>query len=441
MPSRRDLLATLGTAGLGSLTGCGGFGGEPDLTGTWHRPSYDRTNTAFAPDVVGPNAPLTKRWEVTIPDGNVSASPVVAGDRVYLGYAPQWSDVGHVGVRVLALEDGSEVRDIEVATFERGLNFVWYWDSLVVNDEAFYVLAHDGFHSFTLDGDRRWHVEAGTAPTNTTMDVGHPVIADGTAFFPTAGATTSQVPDATGEEALYAIDDESGEVLWRHVTGSDDRERQVWALPPAYADGTVYCSEWRSRLTALDADSGAVKWEQPILAGDTPTVAAGQVYTHFTGESTDEQYLVGAFSAETGERQWQAPGGKFGFQPRHGVAADNKRVYDSDGRGQLVAYDAATGEERWRNSQATATVNSWGSSPVVTSDALYVAANDEGPNNGSLAVLDPKTGQQRGLCSSGIEASGEVSVALADGVAVANFNGRVVAFESCGFELAGHCLL
>ncbi|MFB6176555.1 MAG: dehydrogenase, partial [Halobaculum sp.] len=83
MPSRRDVLAGLGSVSLTGTTGCLGFGEDQfspgtDATTDWPMPRHDPRNTAFAPDAKAPRTGVTERWAVD-PGYDVSTPAIVDG--------------------------------------------------------------------------------------------------------------------------------------------------------------------------------------------------------------------------------------------------------------------------------------------------------------------------------------------------------------------------
>jgi outer membrane protein assembly factor BamB len=426
MPSRRDLLAGLAAGGVGALAGCSS---RRDATGRWPRVGYDDRNTGYAPDVRAPGGSATVAWSFEFPrHGWYSvSSPVVAGDRAFVGYGePATSEASaRVGLRVLDLATGESVRDVTVATHEGSApGRALHVDSTVVGDGSVYLLAWDGIYSYAPDGERRWRVSTGGVPDVSTHRTGHPVVVDDAVYATTAGfALMADAPAAT--EAVYAVDDATGEIRWRHET-----PERIYT--PAYADETVYATAFQHGVVALDAATGEVRWERSAPVEGPPTVRDGRVYFPETPQG-DPGTTLRALDAATGESIWSVDAPNPGPQR---VAVADDRLFHRESATEVVAREAASGDVAWRT-EAPGAVHD--GSPTVTDDALYLGV---GTRDGSrVVVLDPERGEKLGVVGRR-DVNGELgSVALADGLAmVSNTSGVVYAVEACSFPLAGHCL-
>lgn len=428
MPSRRTVLASLGTAGFGSVGGC--FESEA-VSGRWPRAGYDDQNTGHTPDVSGPGANPTVKWSTEIPEGVFDSSPVLVDDRVYLGYGTnrRGGTHGRVGLLILDAGTGEIIQDVTITTYDGEQTIgALYRDSVVYENGTLYLLAFDGLYSLTPTGERRWHVPMNGGPANSTMPSGHPVVVDGTVFAPTASITS----DTEGVEALYAIDDETGEVRWRYVPPV----RRGWTFPPAYEDGVVYVAALDYGLVALDADSGEEHWRAPLRVFSPPTVTAGRVCVSLEGDEARESHVV-AVDTETGDEDWRSTG--TGTRINRRIAASDGRIYYREHLSHLVARYARTGEEVWRYADAGSV---HAGVPAVTDDALYAGVDMGGIDDTGMVVLDTTTGDFQGFAGIGTDTSLDASIALTDGFAFATASiGRIYAFEACPFDLANPCPL
>ena len=123
------------------------------------------------------------------------------------------------------------------------------------------------------------------------------------------------------------------------------------------------------RLTALDADTGAVLWQRRLAddaPGIAPVAAGATVFTVVrTGISAGDEALL-ALDAATGEDRWrrEVSLASYGGAP---VAVQDGEVYLADSDCGLAALDAATGEERWARRFGC---------PYGGSDATAIVAGD-----------------------------------------------------------------
>lgn len=226
--------------------------------------------------------------------------------------------------------------------------------------------------------------------------------------------------------------------IWRE-TGIVSRLPQsglkvVWRTPiaegyagPAVADGRVYVTDWvrdpqakvpsnpfdsntvlrgRERVHCLDARHGTLLWQHEYdcpykvsyAAGPrcTPTVANGKVYT--LGTMGD----LFCLNASDGKPIWHRNFPKdFGAKvPVWGYSShpllDGDRLIclvGGDRGSMVVAFDAATGEERWRSLTTTDDAHGCGYAPPVIAEVgktrQLIIWHPEG-----ISSLDPATGKE-----------------------------------------------
>jgi outer membrane protein assembly factor BamB len=187
-----------------------------------------------------------------------------------------------------------------------------------------------------------------------------PLCADGKVFVPRM--FSSRYPKVHAQaNALYCLDQETGEVLWERSIGIGDRLR----ASPVYADGVVaYGSLYQQ--------------------GDPPTFRRG-------AEAIDQ--AVDAWDADTGEHLWQVnvnstgkllngPAGCVGG----GVMFFTGGGEDPQGTGETVAIEPRTGRILWRNPQAFASQTG---TPSFQAGKVYLPGTYKRP----LACLSADDGQ------------------------------------------------
>jgi outer membrane protein assembly factor BamB len=132
------------------------------------------------------------------------------------------------------------------------------------------------------------------------------------------------------DDVVIAVDAHTGALVWRttfpggganHTSHKNDLNN----LTMVYANGRAYAVGSTMRLRCLDANTGELIWQQPL----------GPITTSLEAER-DKGIETGVWIKKR-NRDW-------GFAPI--VLAG--LVISSDMSGGVVAFDAATGEERWR---------------------------------------------------------------------------------------------
>lgn len=102
---------------------------------------------------------------------------------------------------------------------------------------------------------------------------------------------------------LHAVGLAGGEEVWTHPLGDPAYER------PAVADGTVFAAADGGRVVALDAASGAVRWERRVGVGGTAAPAAtGAAVVVVTATRDGERLVVLDRSDGTDLRRTPVPG-------------------------------------------------------------------------------------------------------------------------------------
>lgn len=192
---------------------------------------------------------------------------------------------------------------------------------------------------------------------------------------------------------FVALDQESGEVLWRRDDVVSD-DFPPCTNSPAACDGYIVVAFYGQpiNLTVLDAATGETVWVKaegkPCDIYSTPVIDEdGTIYTVSAS-------AVRAYDVESGTIKWVAP---FTLnRVRATPALAEGRLFVCTGNGTLHALEATSGREMWK----------WGAcgnaplftpyareggvtlaSPVVAGNCVYVAAA-----NGYLYALDTATG-------------------------------------------------
>lgn len=397
---RRTFLALSGSTLAASVPGCvsGTNSSERPLLETDREPQQfqiDAANTG----VTGASVPANPdtRWETTIEP--ISGGLAVMDDLLVVAADDQ--------MYALDTDDGTVLWENQIA---EGLG-----SPPAVTDDTAYVAAtgggyrHDqGLLAIDLeDGSRRWKAMSSTgtatAPTlgeNTVyvsnIDTDREVLAidatDGSErwrFETGQHTSTPAVSDGLvyvgdGEsETVYALDSDTGEMVWSVETDSTMR------VAPTVVSDTVYVPSRGGRLYALDADDGTERWTSNLvgLAEETisedaepvsrppyrtdwavPTSVAA---TNETVYATINTAIIALDS--DGNHRWSQPGGS----THPPVRADDSLLVSSE---NAVCLDAESGEKRWeypveRRIFSDTTAEGVGCQPAVTNDTMFVGAN------------------------------------------------------------------
>jgi outer membrane protein assembly factor BamB len=191
--------------------------------------------------------------------------------------------------------------------------------------------------------------------------VSSPAVAGGTVYY---GSEDSKV---------YALDAATGRLRWSYTTGGG-----VYA-GPAVAGGIVYIGSDDGNLYALNAATGHLRWsyDTRYAVESTPVLAGGTVYFG----SFDHK--VFALSAATGRLRWS-------YSAQDAVvsspAVAGGTVYFGSFDDKVYALDAANGRLRWSYTTGSPVF----SSPAVAGGTVYIGSEDH-----KVYALDAANGHLR----------------------------------------------
>tara|TARA_R110002020_G_scaffold169623_19_gene358896 strand:+ start:421 stop:1731 length:1311 start_codon:yes stop_codon:yes gene_type:complete len=221
-----------------------------------------------------------------------------------------------------------------------------------------------------------WSAPIGKADTRRQRITATPVVGGGRIFTMDSGATVTAT--STAGQTVWSVD----------VTPAGEAETSATGGGLAYDNGTVYVSSGFGNLTALDATSGGVRWQQKLggTGNGTPMVSGGLVYL-VSGDDTGW-----AIETKTGRIAWQFAGSPSVANILGGpapVLAGPLAVF-AFGSGELIAVFSKGGLRRWsasisgqRLGRAVSRISDVTGSPVVDGGKLYA-----GNHSGRLAAFD-----------------------------------------------------
>ncbi len=227
-----------------------------------------------------------------------------------------------------------------------------------------------------------WSADIGEGDSRRNRITADPVVAGGLIYTLDALARVSAVSPA-------------GQVVWsRDLTPPGESGRDASGGGLAYGGGRLYVSSGFGLMTALDARTGQIAWQQDLGTTGTgsPTVYGDLVYL----VSGDE--IGWALDAGNGRIRWQVSGtpdsnNVFGAPA---PAVSDKYVVFAFGSGQVQGAFRKGGLRRWdaqvagrRAGFGTGAVTDITTDPVIDGDTVYV-----GSHSGRMLALGLGNGER-----------------------------------------------
>jgi outer membrane protein assembly factor BamB len=181
------------------------------------------------------------------------------------------------------------------------------------------------------------------------------------------GVVLAATFDTEARDQVTAYDAATGVRRWDAPVASTPTGAFALDNPGAAGGGRTHVG-LKHALRALDSATGATLWEQP-LADLTAVTLAGPLVYATGGDPRVESTLV-AFDAATGRERWRRT-----VEDRYGeIAVHEGTVYVDGGHGVgLSALDAQTGEPRWELDRGSPlTTAMYGTAPVVAGDTCWI---------------------------------------------------------------------
>jgi outer membrane protein assembly factor BamB len=214
------------------------------------------------------------KWTKTSLWGQPTTTPVVDGDRIYIGTTG--------GTHCLDALTGDL---LWVRTVGAAVRYNVVGDGLVFvggEDNALHVF--DG-----QTGELVWEI-----PKEQSMEMSAPVVTQGMACFMTP-------------EGVYSLDTRTRAVKWSLESAGSS------SCTPAVSGGTIYVGSMGGEVYALDARDGSVIWSYKVRGSValSPAVAGGVVYVASGGN-------LYALNALDGTLRWKIGGYDIGCPPSVG---------------------------------------------------------------------------------------------------------------------------
>lgn len=227
-----------------------------------------------------------------------------------------------------------------------------------------------------------WSAKIGAGAGNRSRITADPVVADGRVFTLDAAATVSAT--STSGAPVWSVD----------LVPARDRAREAMGGGLAVAKGTVFVTSGFGTLTALDAATGAQKWQQRLGQNATgaPTVKNGVVFLT-AGDNT-----AWAVNADTGRIEWQldATPSRNNVLGQPAPAVNDQVAIFAFGSGEVQAAFRGGGLRVWdavlsgqRFALARTRVSDITGEPVIAGTNVYV-----GSHSGRLVAMKASTGER-----------------------------------------------
>ncbi len=226
-----------------------------------------------------------------------------------------------------------------------------------------------------------WSSDIGAGNGRKHVITADPVVSEGRVF---AMDSRSQV---------VALAADSGRRLWsRDLTPGFDRNEDASGGGLAVAGNTLYATTGFGTLSALDVETGDVRWEQRLdgAVSGVPTIHGDLVYV------VSRDGTAWAINAEDGRIRWSLPGipSQSAVVGGPGAAVTDTIAVFPYSSGDLVASFPRGGVRLWaaslagqRRGRVYAEVTDITGDPVIDGNVIYA-----GSSSGRLVALDTRGG-------------------------------------------------
>ncbi len=191
-------------------------------------------------------------------------------------------------------------------------------------------------------------------------------------FGPAVDSERVYVHSTGGDQKVYALDRRTGAIVWQ-------LDAPKGSSTPVLGNGLLYVSA--EAILALNPATGDLQWRStPFTSLGSLAVYEGLVYA---GGADPESDALIALDAASGETVWQRKEEALFAASNPGYDPASGTIVFGAMNGQLYAYDAGTGEERWRF-QADSAIQS----NIQAQEGVVIFTTF----NGTLYAVDAKTG-------------------------------------------------
>ena len=199
------------------------------------------------------------------------------------------------------------------------------------------------------------------------------------------------------EEVLQCLDAGTGNVIWSDKYESGPATGPSASHPgprssPTVAEGKVVTLGVRGTISCLDADTGKLLWRKNDYKGwpqfytsMSPIILNGACIADVGGKTNG---TIVAYDLATGEEKWKWTGDAPGYDSPVILDVGGSKLVLLETEKKIVALDPATGVVAWQSAFAPKGMGQNCETPIVDGDILIYT----GANRGTVAVKLQKQG-------------------------------------------------
>jgi len=201
-----------------------------------------------------------------------------------------------------------------------------------------------------------------------------------------------------GNEIIRCLDAATGNEIWKDSYETEGATGPSGSFPgpratPTVADGKVVTLGVRGILSCLDTATGKVLWRKDDFAGQwprffvssSPIVVDGRCIAQLGG---DDDGAIVAYDLATGDERWRADGLSPSYASPMLVDVGGMKVVVAATQDALVGVDIADGKVVWKIQFTQGRYNA--ATPIVDGQTLILA----GPGSGISAIALAKDGSE-----------------------------------------------
>jgi outer membrane protein assembly factor BamB len=315
------------------------------------------------------DAPPAFHYRVPLPGGRMNAAthsewstPVIVGDWIVVGSA-----AGRAAY-ALSRTDGTVVRTFPAETSVESA-------ATVTGERVYFSDTGGNTYGYDLEGNQVWKHD-GNAPILVA---------------PTVSPDGKLVIVTNVDDLAVALDAATGALVWQYRARKDasrQAELSLYAAPQAEVVGDQVLLGFSSgTLAAVELATGEELWKRSVGEGRYPDLVSDPV------AAGDDVYASGYFEPlvaidlESHNVRWRLDVGAARAPTLVQEGDGPPTLYHPGSDGRLRAVQTLTGAELWSWDSGTSGALT---SPIPTEAGLVV-----GSSEGSIYIVDPKTGKER----------------------------------------------